>query len=135
MRDAKRPASPELRKIGAGLLSWRLAKMDVEGDWSCHSIGATALRDAGAKLAELEKLTWAEATARASARMTRIPTPKLPPKARRRLEQLKLDDFGELYEIRVAGKPRIWGVREEPVFYFLWWDPNHEVYPARLRNT
>lgn len=109
--------------------------MDVEGDWSCHSIGAAELRDAGAKLAELEKLTWAEATGGSSARITRIPTPSLTPDARKRLEELKLDDFGELYEIRVAGKPRIWGVREEPVFYFLWWDPNHKVCPARLRHT
>lgn len=35
-----------------------------------------------------------------------------------------------LCSFRVTGRHRIWGILTDFVFYLLWDDPNHEVYPV-----
>lgn len=54
--------------------------------------------------------------------------------ATKRFEELGLDDR-EPYQLRIGGKPRIWGFREGRVFKILWWDPNHSVYQVGKRHT
>ena len=54
--------------------------------------------------------------------------------AQARLLEIELDDH-EIWELRLSGKTRIWGVRERNVFYVVWWDPDHTVCPSRKRNT
>lgn len=62
---------------------------------------------------------------------------KLCKEAKDRLEFLKLDDFDELYSLRLTGTQRIWCIREggTNVMRVLWWDPDHRVCPSTLRNS
>lgn len=56
---------------------------------------------------------------------------KLCGEAQRRLRELGYDaQIEELYTLRLAGRERIWGIRECNVFSLLWWDPNHQVCPT-----
>lgn len=50
--------------------------------------------------------------------------------ARERIEALHFDQvFGEFFRFRVDSLTRLWGFRQGGVFYLLWWDPKHRVYP------
>jgi hypothetical protein len=45
------------------------------------------------------------------------------------LEELRLDDFDELFRFRLGTMRRLWGIVDDEVFYPVWWDPDHKVYP------
>lgn len=52
------------------------------------------------------------------------------PAAQERLRELHLDEvFEEFFRFRFDGKGRVWGFVRDDVFYLLWWDPDHRVYP------
>lgn len=36
----------------------------------------------------------------------------------------------ELFRFRCGGRQRIWGFREGHVFFVVWWDPEHQIYPV-----
>lgn len=55
--------------------------------------------------------------------------------AKKRLEQLKLDDVDELYSLRLSGANRVFSIRRNNVMCLLWWDPEHEICPSAKRNT
>jgi hypothetical protein len=59
-----------------------------------------------------------------------MPFDSVCPEARERLQELKLDQiFYEFFRFRLGTNRRFWGFRREGVFYPLWWDPSHKVYP------
>lgn len=135
-RVGKRPASPELATIGKQAIVWRFAMMEMDdGPWSWHAITKVQLVEAREKLSSFEESTWADLSIGRTPRLTRIPRQNLDPQAQKRLTALRMDDFNDVYEMRLTGKCRIWGVREEPVFLLLWWDPDHTVCPSHLRHT
>lgn len=57
--------------------------------------------------------------------------------ARDRLVELQYDDQTEIARLRINGKRRLYGFLPDggPDFYVLWWDPWHEVWPSKLKNT
>jgi len=79
-------------------------------------------------------MTWAEIS-KDKKKYHPIRVDKLATEARKRLEELRQDDVDVLWSLRVQGKPRIWGIREGRVLKLLWWDPNHEVCPSKLKHT
>ena len=132
---SRKPFSPELPKIGNATIVWLLGQMDFDGEWSWAKITMLEFRHVHAKLKEFEKLTWAEASTGHRPRLKRIPVERICREAQQRLAVLKLDDTTELYELHINGKRRVWGLRQEPAFMPLWWDPEHTVCPSELRNT
>jgi hypothetical protein len=59
------------------------------------------------------------------------PVTSLCSEARRRLRVLNLEDFDtRLFRFRDGVKGRLWGFERDGIFYALWWDPNHRVYPT-----
>jgi len=84
------------------------------------------------RLGELETVPWNELHATGS---HSIPVSKLIRKAQRRLESLKLDDFQEIYSLRMSGKKRLWGIRVGSILRFLWWDPEHKICPSKKKHT
>ena len=40
-----------------------------------------------------------------------------------------------LFARALSGTKRLWGFRKDGVFYVLWWDPDHTVYPTELNDT
>jgi hypothetical protein len=118
---------------------WRLALLDLDhaGSWS-WAVDEDALKEIVAFLSEMEKLTWTEIRAqmfnskKGSHRKHHSMAPELLcPDAQRRLSVLRLDDVDEIFRFRLGNKPRLWGVIDDDgIFYPVWWDPDHEVYPT-----
>jgi hypothetical protein len=117
---------------------WRLSLLDLDHTegWS-WDIDEGALRKILTFLAEMERLTWKEVRAQLTGGRRRgalhkfIPTDHLCPIAQRRLRELKLDDFDQLFRFRLGNLERLWGVIREDVFYAVWWDPGHQVCPGK----
>lgn len=54
----------------------------------------------------------------------------------KRLQEINLDEYlTSLFSVRLAGKIRIVGVRQDKVLKVIWWDENHTVAPSKLKNT
>jgi hypothetical protein len=117
--------------------SWRLTLLDLEHTegWSWE-IGKADLQRIISFLTEMERLTWGQIKAqmyhskRGSHRKHHaMPSEVLCREAQQRLRILQLEGF-ELFRFRLGGALRLWGLIEQGVFYPLWWDPEHKVYPA-----
>lgn len=119
--------------------TWRLSLLDLEhaGSWS-WDVNAAALREITTFLSQMEKLTWTEIRAQMfnSKKGSHRKHHPMPPEllcveAQRRLRALRLDDLDEMFRFRLGNKPRLWGVVDtDGVFYPVWWDPEHKVYPT-----
>jgi hypothetical protein len=57
------------------------------------------------------------------------------PGAQERLMKIGKDEQAQLFSLRVAGRMRLWGVRDIAILRLLWWDPNHEVCPSRRTDN
>ena len=120
---------------GAKRPKWRLSLLDLEhaGKWS-WAVDGEALQRILAFLAEMEKTTWADIVSRGAGNGRRMhhaqPIESLCPEARARLRQLNLDDRDEMFRFRLGGKLRLWGFLDGDIFYPVWWDPDHKVYPT-----
>lgn len=64
-----------------------------------------------------------------------VPISKICPEAQGRLKELKQDDVDELISLRLTGKKRVWGIRDQNILKILWWDPEHTVCPSLKRHT
>jgi hypothetical protein len=117
--------------------AWRLSFLDVEhsGDWSWQ-LGEEDLHEIVRFLRDMERLTWTEIYAQLTSskrgshrKHHQMPVTQLCGDAQRRLEELRLDDFDELFRFRLGNTRRLWGIIDDDVFYPVWWDANHKVYP------
>jgi hypothetical protein len=123
---------------------WRLSLLDHEfsGSWSWAITDATLINIV-TFLTQMERLTWREVRQlqtggrRRGALHKNIPVDHLCSEAQRRLRELELDDFDEMFRFRTGNMERLWGVLlpDNPrVFYPVWWDPDHKVCPGRDAN-
>lgn len=59
------------------------------------------------------------------------PYERLSKEARSRLAQMQLDDFSDcIFSFAFNNLTRIIGIRIDDIFYVLWYDANHGVYPV-----
>ena len=105
--------------------------LDLEGPWGWSKLAPSDFAAVLAKLAEWERLRHNEVFAASGNKP--IPREKLVPEAQKRLRRINLGQVDELWELRLSGKRRIWGWREQHVFYPIWWDPEHKVCPSQRR--
>lgn len=126
---AKRPK--RLPLPASKTLSWAFKLCDEDStDWPWDF---DHFLDALSQFRALEGMTWDEAAG--GKKVKDIPIGSIDAAAERRLRTLNLDDYESLWEVRLQGKPRFWGVRDGAVLYFIWSDPEHTVCPSALRNT
>lgn len=112
---------------------WRVSTLDIGGPWCWKCIdGITIWAEIYDKISHFEKMTWLEIKQHGS---HSIKIDELCPEARKRLEQIQLDDVEELFSLRLTGKQRIWGIRHNAILKILWWDPGHEVCPSEKKHT
>ena len=119
--------------------SWRLAHLDTEHDksWSWLTATPADLQEILGFLRSIETQTWAEILNaihygnRAGAHRSHklVAVDQLCREAQDRLAELGLDTVDELFEFRVNSELRLWGRVREGVFYPIWRDPDHKVYP------
>ena len=92
------------------------------------------------KLKEYEKLTWDEIEKQqygSEGKTKNHPIAKkaLIKEAQDRLKELKQDDVDEVYSLRLEGKLRIFGIREDNCLKIIWVDTNHEVCESHKKHT
>lgn len=116
-------------------VSWRFRYMDMEGEWSCASIDGDALLEVREKLVHFEKQKWSSSAGTGSVGVVkRISISEFQRSVQQRFTKLGLDRLSdELWEFRLGGAERLWGIRAEDVCYIIWWDPDHTVYPSSTR--
>lgn len=129
IRPGKRAVVPASSDDGRARISWRLGDADRDGPYAwTDKVDEMAARVLGF-LGEKDKLTWAASGAKA------IPIPQICKAAQDRLVVIQRDDEDQLWEFRLGGTQRIWGVRHGHICHVLWWDPKHQVCPSGKRNT
>ena len=104
--------------------------IDMEGDWGWFNISSKdKLIEIVEKLKQFETMTWGEIDRNRQSH--NITVDRIPTKVKQRLKECKLDDLDTLYSLRLSGRERLWGNRDNEAFYIIWWDPNHTVYPVK----
>lgn len=102
-------------------LTWSLGIVDFGGEWGWDKLDPNEIEPLHAELIELEGKTLHELTR--SELIKDIPAQHMVRRAQARLSHRGLEEHGTLWELRLTGKRRVWGLVERSVFRMLWWDP------------
>lgn len=116
-------------------LCWRFAHVDHDSQWGFDSMEPAVLCEVLRKLADCESMTVSEL--RGTRRLFKeydLPG-GLCKDALARLTAMRRDDMTKIQRLEFTGLQRLYGFMEGNVFHVVWWDPEHQVYPSRLRNT
>lgn len=116
--------------------SWRFGLMDITGQWGWGNVESKEkLLKITDKLKVFEAMTWEEIGKKGVSHP--MPKDRITRYAQKCLsgKRIDADELETLYSLRLSSRERVWGIREREVFYFLWWDPEHSVYPVEPRNT
>lgn len=114
---------------------WQLKILDMNHEqWGWKNLNLQDIQSIFQKLKNYESRTWKEIHSDKH-RDHPVPINQLVNKAQKRLEELHLEDAGELYRLRLSGKQRIWGILDGYIFKILWWDPGHTVCPSEKKHT
>ena len=114
-------------------MSFRFGRIDHDGPWPFHGIEGTAHKRVLQKLGHIGASTFEELSGPSGNKA--IPIEHLCSDAQNRLRDLGLDDYDEVWEMRIGGKERVWGLRDASLMLLLWWDPEHEVCPSEKKHT
>jgi len=126
---------PKLDNAGRPIFSFQFADRNYSGSWSwCSGDDVRELLDF---LCEMSQLTWSEIHNQQTGGRSRHKKHHsqglgtVCPEAQARLTALGLDEvFEDYFRFRLGGTKRLWGTRIGDVFYVLWWDAHHQVYPT-----
>jgi hypothetical protein len=110
-------------------VKWCFSLFDKDKCWHDGQYSEETFREVAYLLKNYSTMTWGMIE-RDRKRDHAIKISKLGKDAKKRLEELRLDDFGPLWRFRFTGLKRIWGIRMGRFFQVLWWDPQHKVYPT-----
>lgn len=139
--DKKKPAIIENPRSFYGKTPvWSFSRCDFEHDkWSVF-VNQEKLPSLLLRLKTFEGQTWNEILSDTSGRKCNtknhsIPRTKLTKEAQKRIEEINLDDFDEIYSLSITGQHRLWGVIIDGTFCIVWYDLDHEIYPVSKRHT
>lgn len=116
-------------------VSWRFAHVDHDSRWNFATVEPRLLSEILRKLADCESMTVTELrNTRRFFKEYELPG-GLCKEAQARLTAMGRDDMTTIQRLEFTGTQRLYGFLEGNIFHVVWWDPHHEVYPSRLRNT
>lgn len=120
--------------VPAMQFKWSTDRLDWGGPFSWNALTTERLlREIIPKLQDYESMTWGELEGTTGSHF--VDVTDLVKTARKRLKEIGMHDTDQLFSLRLAGKIRIWGVRDIAVLQMLWWDPDHEVCPSEKKRT
>lgn len=118
-----------------GPVFWSFSLIDCSGPWGFDVICKNEFHNlitSGFK--SKEGISWEELKRNGGSHSINFSC--IVKKARKRLEEIHLEDVGEqLFSMRFTGEKRVWGIRHGNVFKVLWWDPKHEICPSPKKHT
>lgn len=143
MAKDKRPKSKEQvsaeKKPKSGIpespqkLVWSFSVMDFDGPFGWNNCDAVEkFLEIFRRKKEFEGMSFNDLSKTES---HAIPSWKLSKPARDRLEELNLDDWDEVFSLRITARNRIFCLKDGTTMRVLWWDPEHQVYPVGKKNT
>lgn len=112
---------------------WAFRIADLRGPWCWSRLDGDTQLEVLRRLGSLETMTWADIVQGTGSHP--ISLGDLIKPAQERLIEIGQDDVDELFSLRVSGKCRIWGIRDNEVLRVLWCDPEHEVCPSLKKHT
>lgn len=112
---------------------WQVSILDVNGPWGWMNIDKVYFfTQILPKIQNFESMLWKDILHRNN---HEVNVEQISKQAQKRLSDLKLDDVETMVSLRLTGKERLWGIKVYNILKFIWWDPNHEVYPSILKHT
>lgn len=109
---------------------WRAAikYVDYDGEeWSWNNVDMKRFFDKLLNyLQHYEDKTWAQI--KEGQHCHPVPLSVIVPRARRRIIG-KFGDMDDLYQVKAEGKCRLFGCKDGQIFYLIWHDEHHTVYP------
>ncbi|WP_007025227.1 hypothetical protein [Saccharomonospora iraqiensis] len=116
-------------------LCWRFKHVDHDSRWRFDEGMSEQWRELMTKMAHCESMTVHEL--RNSSRFFKeydLPSGLLQ-EALDRLTTLRLDEMTKIQRFEFTGTQRLYGFLHDNVFHVIWWDPHHEIFPSKLKNT
>jgi len=112
--------------------SWRFSKADNEHErWSFTKNDVFGDMDIVGRLSDFEKQVWQDII---GDRNHFIDTHRLIKEARDRMVDLGLY-YDSVFSLTLNGRERIFGIMEDGVLFFLWYDRKHEICPSPKKHT
>lgn len=122
-------------------ITWTFDRVDMDGEFAfdLNRIEENEhVREILEKQVSFSKMSWQEiktAThdAKGKSKHHNLEIESLSAEAKRRIEKLQLseDDRDSIFSFALQNKLRIVGIKEEPFFHVLWYDPEHKVCPSK----
>jgi hypothetical protein len=136
MRTGGRPHHLFEPKDSADNLVIRFNRVDTSGPWCLSRIDGREHTKLLARLRDIESMRVRDVFNNGDEpgkhyEAERCPNPALV----RRLRDLEYDDETRISRLRFGGRGRLFGFLRGNQFFALWWDPEHEVWPSKKRNT
>lgn len=115
---------------------WDFSKVDTKGKWGIDKVKCSFfLHQIWGKIRDYEGMRWGEVLAD-NHRVHVIPVGSIVRAAQRRLQELECDEFNDhLLSFRLSGTQRVWAIQYQDRPCFLWWDPEHKIYPVGKKHT
>ncbi len=112
---------------------WAFSIFDCDGPWGFKALKQQKiayLEGLIRKLRDNESMTWAEIESASGGRARGnnshfVSMDNLTDAAQERIRELKQDDIGSIFSLRLQGQHRIYGIRKRHVLKILWFDPWH----------
>jgi len=112
--------------------SWRFSKVDDEHEkWSFIKNSVLINKAICDRLSGFEKQAWKNIIGKES---HFISIGDLTKEAQDRIEFLGLQ-YDELFSLRINSRERMFGIIEDGVMFFLWYDEKHEICPSHKKHT
>ena len=131
----KTPKAAENPDFGGSNPSWQIRFLEIQGPFGWGVLDREKLEQIRRRLADFETMTWSEILIGGKKRNHTIQVADLPGENQRRLREIGQGDVDQLVSLSVSGRERIFGILDKTVLRLLWWDPEHQVYPSRKKNT
>jgi hypothetical protein len=119
------------------VFSFRFADRTYDGSWGFNR-SADESHTVAELMCNMGALTWSEIYSQTTGGRRRRkkhhdqPLAGLCKEAQDRIAHLRLDEVidDRVFRFRHGGTGRLWGWQVEDIFFVLWWDPDHQVFPT-----
>jgi hypothetical protein len=123
------------------VFSFRHVCKNTGDDWGFNLMGAEAAKGLVDFMLAICPCTWSqvrEQTGSGKERQHRIhhdqDVSTIVDEAQEQIAKYYPDWGDQLFRFRVGDTERLWGYRYMGVFYAIWWDPHHKIYPVGREN-
>jgi hypothetical protein len=114
-----------------GSIVFSFLKFDSQNRWCItENVHTHNFWDIAEKLKSFEHMQWKHLAADQENHHS-VPFYRIIKDAQKAATEMGIDDYEEIWSIRLTGTQRLWGIKDEQYFITIWWDPDHQVCPTQ----